>query len=517
MITNLHVNSYFKRLLKWKQISIEKVKFHIYLNLYYKEDQDFFTSTRIQDNLLPEEKEIILPSVSIEEIYQRLITEIENPEENYYDLMKNIIFAQYYLNDPNIGRNVCYQSFLRKMGNIIINSQNQFSMTMRTDAIYLIDKFMEHKKDDSIHFIRSLDMADGFLTLFEETSDEKLNNYLLHFFLLLAGHCRECQEHIIGYFINHPNAFEKIMRYIRSIDPIDQELKKWSLLFLKNLSKYEMIKKRDSAFYQIKCNITIFCAKSFLHILLTSQDFPPSQDFVESIFGLCLIIQNKPNSIWRPVLQGPLTENISQWLKSFDYPDVICAFLILIYHWYLKNETFDSFDVGLIINFLIYQNTSYPDHIQSVRYFATRTIYAIALRGKQFISNLIEKNILDIALQLFSESNFKIKKSIASFSSIIAKRANESDKRNMAKLGYLNIFLESIDPVDDELTYDMLSAIMSLFQASQNQEYNCCVEIIQQIPEFGSISDIANNGDPNSKSVDLARLFLSQYFINEEQ
>lgn len=467
----------------------------------YKKNREFnlLSKTRKKICLLPDEKEKMLPSITIDEIYEGLKLEMENRFGNSHEILEYIIFAQYYLNDPNIVYNEKFLNILNLMRNIIINSNSKYSITCKIDAMYLIDKFMEHENEDSIHFIRDLEIADGFLTLFENIIDKKLQKLLLRFFWLFAGHCEKCHDKLVDYLQNHQKTFDKIEKIISN--PDQERIRKHCVLFFKNLLQFPL-----------KYEITRRCTMGFMQIIENNEIFPPPQYFIHSVYGLCIIIENNQNINWRGNLQPFLSDNIVD-LLSIENPISIYAFLTLIYWWYSKGEIIEDFDPCIILNFFTYENPSFRDnYVQEIRYVSARVIDAFASRGEKLISPLIDNGLLDAVTQFYPDSEYKNKRAILLFSCRIALKATTDDKIQMVNLGFLDMFVESIDESDETTVCLILNSIINLFRSCQEFDYNVCIDLIQKIPGYEIIFDIAANEDTELESTQLASTFAEEFF-----
>ena len=74
------------------------------------------------------------------------------------------------------------------------------------------------------------------------------------------------------------------------------------------------------------------------------------------------------------------------------------------------------------------------------------------------------------------------------------------------------MFVESIDESDETTVCLILNSIINLFRSCQEFDYNVCIDLIQKIPGYEIIFDIAANEDTELESTQLASTFAKEFF-----
>lgn len=466
-----------------------------------------------------------------EQIYQLIDDSIEESlKPIYFDMIRAILSGHGDINDDII------QPFIRTMVHIIINADDAFSLNARSAAIYLISKYMKIS-DNIIHAIRDLDITDCFLEVFGDTEkrvcDEQFIIYFLQFFHRICLHCTDCHHYFVSRLIQHSDSVERIKKYLESIDPFDEKIKRKCLYLSVCLFKNEICPKpKDLEFDSenpqpvpdaeqalLFASLVNYFATSFISI----TTYPESETtwLFYSFLGLYYIIENTNKEIWRPLLQNLFDQHVETWLNlavgvsnvsGFTDPHILCVILLLIDIWFQNGEGFDNFNYSLVVGLLQFENPEFKsDENEMIRLKAAIAIDTLAQR-KVTVEALVQCRILEITLDVFEHASFDLKQRMASYSSSIACLTTKEIKVQMVEMGYLNIFVEVLDVNTVDFTSLIMDGITALFGCFQGQPTNPCIDIFQDIGGFEFIAQIPADDDMPEKLVAQTNYLLNAYY-----
>ncbi|OHT05723.1 hypothetical protein TRFO_05890 [Tritrichomonas foetus] len=490
-----------------------------------------------EDYLSNDDEEFISSNAhhSVEDIDFHLIQAIENSSAT--EICQCIIMANYYINDENVLYNPSFQSFIRKILIIIINTNNEYDMKLRIDSLWLIGKLLQ-TNNEAIHFLKDLEILDLFLTLFEN-NELDIQKYLLFCLRQFSLHCDECHFALVGWLQNHENLFILLKQYIEGIDPLNEKLKIPSILFLNCLMK------KPTCF-----KITQFCLDTFISVI-NEAEF--DNLFDKAVIGLAYIISNNDSKVWRPKLtmcyNGSNLSFIDSLIAFLDFIEntmIISNILRVIIAWYQKNEIIENLEIGAIINLLNYslnnqinpeiQNeahnevnngilngamnkTTINEHerenakkYQRILFISSFTLNTLAECGKPFIVEMVDKNVLEYSMNAYHHADYQSKINISILCSTIAVHGQTGHKKKMIEMGFLNMFVDMFQSKIIDLSYRSVSAIYSLFQAGQCFDgTNICTNGFIEIGGLDEINEILEQNE-DEKLCKIAHLLINDYF-----